>query len=194
MSMLDVLEKEFVNLNLTEGNTPDLIKAIANSIPSTTIPYRMKLAIAYSELTLFFSQFRINIDHWNGSSIPVNSITFCLAKSGAAKDSSVNMCRKCFQSGYEIIEKYRKDRAKEKAIKMAKDIGKSDPGSFNSYREFYKQPSPLFISISTPEGLVQHINDLENDICGSCNLAISELGSEMAGNPNFGETFKLLSE
>ena len=87
--MLDMLEKEFVAQKLTEGNTPELITTIANSMHNTSIPYRMKLAIAYSELILFFSQFRINIAHWNGSSIPINAITFCIAKSGASKDSSV---------------------------------------------------------------------------------------------------------
>ena len=81
MSMLDVLEKEIHKLNIYEGNIPDIVEAIANSIPSQTIPRRMKLALAVSELMLFASQFRNNIQHWNGSVIPVNSIMFCVAKS-----------------------------------------------------------------------------------------------------------------
>ena len=80
--MLDMLEKEVNKLNLFEGNIPEITKAVADSIPSKTIPYRMKLALAMSEIMLFISQFRINIKHWNGSSIPINSIMFleCLVE------------------------------------------------------------------------------------------------------------------
>ena len=46
--MLDLLEKEISSLNLLEGNIPEIVTAIANSIPSQTIPYRMKIALAIS--------------------------------------------------------------------------------------------------------------------------------------------------
>ena len=105
MSMLDMLEKEVNKLNLFEGNIPEITKAVADSIPSKTIPYRMKLALAMSEIMLFISQFRINIKHWNGSSIPINSIMFCIAKSGASKDSSLKAARKCFEEAYKVLRK-----------------------------------------------------------------------------------------
>lgn len=89
MSMLDMLEKEINSLNLFEGNMPEIVTAIADSIPSQTIPYRMKIALAVSEIMLFISQFKINIKHWNDSIIPINNIMFCIAKSGASKDSSL---------------------------------------------------------------------------------------------------------
>ena len=191
--MLDMLEKEFVAQKLTEGNTPELITTIANSMHNTSIPYRMKLAIAYSELILFFSQFRINIAHWNGSSIPINAITFCIAKSGASKDSSVNACRQCFKSGYEYIEKYRKQQAIDRAIEQAKLEGVDLYDRWSGYKDFYNEPNPLFISIPTPEGFIQHLVDLQNDLCGSGCITISELGAEMTSNPNFGEIIKLIS-
>ena len=72
MSMLNILENKINSLNLFEGNMPPIVTAIADSIPSQTIPYRMKVALAISEIILFTSQFRINIKHWNGSSIPIN--------------------------------------------------------------------------------------------------------------------------
>ena len=103
MSMLDMLEKEINKLNLFEGNMPEIVKAVADSIPSQTIPQRMKIALAMSEIMLFVSQFRINIQHWNGSIIPINSIMFCIAKSGASKDSSLRAARKCFQIGYAVL-------------------------------------------------------------------------------------------
>ena len=69
MSMLNILENKINSLNLFEGNIPPIVTAIADSIPSQTIPCRMKVALAISEIMLFTSQFRINIKHWNGSSI-----------------------------------------------------------------------------------------------------------------------------
>ena len=194
MAILDTLENEFVKRNLTEGNTPELVKAIVSSIYSPNVPYRMKLAIAYSELILFFSQFRINIKHWNDSIIPINALTFCIARSGASKDSSISACRKCFASGYAYIEHQRKEVAKNRAISKAREKDIENPESFAAYKEFYKTPNPLFISISTPEGFIQHLNDLKYDIAGSGHVQISELGAEMISNPNFNEIVKNLAE
>ena len=59
-----MLEKKINSMNLFEGNMPEIVLAIADSIPSQTIPYRMKIALAISEIMLFTSQFRINIKHY----------------------------------------------------------------------------------------------------------------------------------
>ena len=147
--MLDVLEKEIHTLNIYEGNIPPIVEAIANSIPSQTIPRRMKLALAISELVLFASQFRNNIQHWNGSIIPVNSIMFCVAKSGASKDSSVKAARKCFEEGYEIINQVRHDNAVDRAIQKATQEGYDLPDKFASYKDFYNPPNP-YLSLYLP--------------------------------------------
>ena len=157
--MLDMLEKEINSLNLFDGNIPEIVTAIADSIPSQTIPQRMKVALAISEIMLFTSQFRINIKHWNGSMIPINSIMFCIAKSGASKDSSLKAARKCFADGYAIINDRRQEAAIEKAIEQARDAGKDIPERFISYKEFYIPPNPLFVAVSTTEGFLQHLND-----------------------------------
>jgi hypothetical protein len=192
--MLDILEKEINSLNLNEGNLPEIVKAIADSIPSRTIPYRMKLALAISEIMLYTSQFRLNIKHWNNSIIPVNTITFCIAKSGAAKDSSIKAARKCFAEGYEIIEKIRKDNAIQKAIKKAVEEGKDNPEAFSVYKNYLQVPNPLFVAISSTEGFLQHLNDLASDTLGSGYITASELGSELAYNMNLTENIKVLSE
>lgn len=194
MSMLDMLEKEINNLNLFEGNLPEIILAIADSIPSQTIPYRMKIALAMSELILFTSQFRINIKHWNDSIIPINSIMFCIAKSGASKDSSLKAARKCFESGYRIINEERNINAINLAIAKATEEGYEAPHLFASYKDFYIAPNPLFVAISTTEGFIQHLNDLSEDNIGAGYIFSGEVGAELATNINLTENIKVLAE
>ena len=194
MSMLDILEKEINNLNLFEGNIPPIVTAIADSIPSNTIPYRMKIALAISEIMLFASQFRINIKHWNDSIIPINSIMFCIAKSGASKDSSLKAARKCFSGAYDIINNYRKEAAIHRAQEQAREAGNDLPDKFIGYKDYYIPPNPLFIAISTPEGFIQHLNDLSKDELGSGYVYSGEVGTELATNPNMTDTIKLIAE
>ena len=194
MSMLNILENKINSLNLFEGNMPPIVTAIADSIPSQTIPYRMKIALAISEIMLFTSQFRINIKHWNGSSIPINSIMFCIAKSGASKDSSLKAARKCFTEAYDIINKYRKQSAIDRAIQKATEAGNDIPDKFAGYKDYYIAPNPLFIAISTPEGFIQHLNDLSEDKLGAGYIYSGEIGSELSTNSNITETIKLIAE
>lgn len=192
--MLDMLEKEINSMNLFEGNMPEIALAIADSIPSQTIPYRMKIAIAISEIMLFISQFKINIEHWNGSIIPINSIMFCIAKSGASKDSSLKAARKCFADGYNTINDVRNQAAINRAIEAAKDAGNDAPHLFASYKDYYIPPNPLFVAISTPEGFIQHLNDLSNDTLGAGYIFSGEIGAELANNMNLTENIKILAE
>ena len=194
MPMLDMLEKEINSLNLFEGNMPEIVTAIADSIPSQTIPYRMKIALAISEIMLFISQFRINIEHWNGSIIPINSIMFCIAKSGASKDSSINAARKCFAGGYKHINDVRDEAAVDRAIELAREAGSDVPHLFSQYKDFYTAPNPLFVGISTTEGFIQHLNDLSNDTIGAGYIYSGEIGQELATNANSTENIKALAE
>ena len=194
MPMLDMLEKEINSLNLFEGNMPEIVTAIADSIPSQTIPYRMKIALAISEIMLFISQFKINIEHWNGSIIPINSIMFCIAKSGASKDSSINAARKCFAGGYKHINDVRDEAAVDRAIELAREAGSDVPHLFSQYKDFYTAPNPLFVGISTTEGFIQHLNDLSNDTIGAGYIYSGEIGQELATNANSTENIKALAE
>lgn len=192
--MLDMLEKEINSLNLFEGNMPEIVTAIADSIPSQTIPYRMKIALAVSEIMLFISQFKINIKHWNDSIIPINSIMFCIAKSGASKDSSLKAARKCFAPGYKIINEMRNEAAIERAIETAREAGCDLPHKYAAYKDFLVLPNPLFVAISTTEGFIQHLNDLSNDKLGAGYIFSGEIGAELANNMNLTENIKILAE
>ena len=194
MSMLDVLEKEINNLNLFDGNIPEIVTTIANSIPSQSIPYRMKMALAISEIMLFTSQFKMNIKHWNDSIIPINSIMFCVAKSGASKDSSLKAARKCFAEGYNLIHEHRQNEAVKRAIELATEAGCDVPDKFASYKDYYTAPNPLFVAISTTEGFIQHLNDLANETLGAGYIFSGEIGAELANSMNLVENIKVLSE
>lgn len=192
--MLNKLEKYLLEINCFDGNIPELLEDIANSIPVTTIPHRMKLLFAVSELILYTSQFRRNIIHWNGSSIPINSISFCIAKSGASKDSSVKAVRKCFKAGYDKIEELRKQEAEAIAIENATLDGKKDPEKWSTYKDYYIAPNPLFVAPSTPEGFIQHLNDLDTIGLGAGFIYSGEVGAELANNTTLVDNIKLLAE
>jgi len=159
--MLELYKKELTEQGVFDGELPDFLKALVNANPNPKIPYRMKLTIAVSEAILFASHLRRNILHWNGSSIPINAISFAIAGSGDGKDSSVSAVRKCFKKGYEIIDTKRKDKARNDAIKQAKAAGVENADSWDAYKEYYTSPNPLFVSPSTSEGFIQHLNELE---------------------------------
>lgn len=193
-NILDILEKKINSLGLYEGNFPEILEAIAESIPCQTIPYRMKVALAISEIVLFTSQFRVNIRHWNDSLIPINSLFFLIAKSGTSKDSSVKYARKCFSKGYELIQEYRRERAVEAAISLAKENGSESPNSFSEYKSYISLPPPLFAAISTPEGFIAHLNNLSTFPIGSGFIYSGELGQELSTNANMVENLKVLAE
>ncbi len=192
--MLFLLEKELNNRGVFEGNFPVILDTLVEAIPNQSFPHRLKLALAVSELMLFTSQFRKNILHWNDSLIPVNSLMFCIAKSGAAKDSTLKALRKCFEPGYSLIEDKRKQFAVEKAIQEARTAGCDLADKYITYKDYFISPNPLFVAVSTVEGFVQHLNDLSEDSVGSGFIYSGEFSSELASNANLLENIKILAE
>ncbi len=178
--MLELLKQDLTTKGAFSGALPDIVRQTVESINNPQIPYRFKLTIAASELVLFASHFRRNIEHWNGSMIPINSLSFVISGSGSGKDSAVNSVRKCFKEGYIIIEDKRKAVATQNAIRSAQLAGKPDPDEWNTYKEFYEKPEDLFASVdSTQKGLMKHFNTLEESGIGGGFLYSGEIGSEL---------------
>lgn len=148
----------------------------------------MKLTIAVSELMTFASQFRRNINHWDGTPVPINSISFVVTGSGDHKDSSVRAARKCFLLGYNDIKERITTLAKAEARKKMQEAGETDP------KPFYKEPAPIFMSPTTGPGLIQHINDIAEHPIGAGLLYAGELGDELATNGDILENIKTLAE
>lgn len=192
--MLELLRQDLQSNHVFSGELPPIVRQVVDSINAPQIPYRFKLTIAVSELVLFASHLRRNILHWNGSHIPINAISFVISGSGSGKDSSVSAARKCFKDGYSIIETKRKDIATQNAIKSAMLAGKTDPQEYQTYKEFYIAPNPLFVAPSTSEGFIQHLNDLDSAGIGAGFTFSGEFGAELVGGGLIIDNIKLLSE
>ena len=192
--MLDIIKQELINAGAFTSETHPLLKELAASIPNNSIPDRMKLTLAVSELVLFASQFRRNIAHWNGSFIPINAITFCLSSSGSGKDSSVNALRKCFHTGYHKFDEKRKLNAKLEAIRQAAEAGESEPNQQSTWKKYYLEPNPLFTAPSTVEGYIQHLNELDEAGMASGSVFSGEIGSELISSPVIQPLLQFLAE
>ena len=192
--MLDLLKAELDSKKALVGPLPPIINKIVETIPAPTIPTRMKQVIAVSEIMLYASQFRRNIHHWDGSPVPINTIGTIVTGSGQGKDSSVNAARKCFKPGYTLINDKRDQQARRRAINEALEAGEESPTQWEGYKDYYREPNPLFSAPSTTEGFIQHLNDLEQDGLGSGYLYTGEIGAELAQNPLMVENIKVLSE
>lgn len=165
--MLDKLTKYLEERQVLTGPVSPIIDRITEAIPYQNVPERMKQTIAVSEMMLFASQFRRNIHHWDGGEVPVNSVSFIITGSGQNKDSSVSAARKCFQVGYDMIGEKRVAKAHERAKAEASENKEDQPYLWENYKRYYRKPNPLFIAPSTPEGFIQHLNDLDADGIGS---------------------------
>lgn len=192
--MYKILEQELSKYNVFNGEIPIAISELAKTIPVSTIPSKMKNAMAVSELVTFASQFRRPIQHWNGSAVPINAITFILASSGVGKDFASQSIRKAFKSAYTILEDSRKEAAQKKAIKDATKDGVENPRDPKVIRKYYREPNPIFVAPSTTEGLIQHLNDLSESPVGAGAVFANELGSELSQSPVMGQIIQLLAE
>lgn len=166
---------------------PMVTKAIKTI--SGEVPYRLKLSIALSELITLTSHLRKNIILHDGTIVPCNAITFALAKSGISKDSSMNMVRKALKPGYEIINQYRKDLARQKAEKAAVLDGKQK----DDWMNYYEKPRDLQAGLGTVEGIIQHFADLEYGEVGAGFVGSSEIGTDLLTNGSMTDIIKTLA-
>lgn len=152
--------------------------------------YKMKLMMAASELVLFTSQLRKPIQMSDGTLVPVNIISFILAGSGAAKDSSLAQVRTALQEGYNVIEYNREQSAKQKAEHHAT----VNDGTPNKWKDYYIPPPELFGGIGSVEGQMDHWDTLQRNTYGAGYIQESELGSALINNKNMPENIEALSK
>jgi len=179
--MLNLLESSLKEQGLFSGTLPPIITELSKAVDNYSIPTRFKTSVAVAEFILFFSQFRRNITLWDGSSIPINHLTFGISESGSGKGHAVKSIRSCFAESYKQLNEFRKQLAIEKAKKLASEDGVEEPMTFQDYSPYYQHPDPLFAAPnSTLEGLVKTFNRFEEDGIGSGAIESGELGDEMA--------------
>lgn len=192
--MLDFLRNELTNYGAF--NTPNhiFVQSLIKAIPFNTVPEKMKTIFALSHLSQYASQFRRSIQLWDGTLVPTNNISFVIADSGANKDSSNNKIKKCFADGYAQIGELVKDYVKNNAIEAAEKAGEDSPYEYAIYKHYLKPIPPVFISITTAPGLIQHVNDIGALPALSGMQYSGEISDELAHNPNALENIKVLAE
>jgi hypothetical protein len=195
MSMLTQTTELLTNEGAFLGEQNEYLQKVIRAISFPTIDPRMKAVVSVAQVTAFASQFRRNIKLWDDhTEVPVNAISFVICGSGSGKDSSVKAARKCFKSGYELIQQAAIARAVNMAIQQAQDEGLPNPNDEAIYRPYLKPVPPVDITPTTGPGLIQHINDI-GDIGLSSGLMYSgEFSDELAYNQDMVENIKTLSE
>lgn len=164
--MIQMLKESLKSQGVFSGKLLPFLEKLSSVIPEESVSDKMKLTLAVNEIILFASQFRKNIQHWNGSKIPINSISFVFSKSGTSKDKSINLLRKTFTKGYELLNELREEKALERAKNKVRAKGKDDSDP-NLIAKEYRKPNPLFVAPSTNEGFIQHLNELDEEGIGS---------------------------
>lgn len=194
LSILEQARAELNSLDAFSTDLPPIVKLVSQAIPINTIPDRMKLIISISEIVSFASQFRRNIWHWDGFELPINATSFVIAGSGDGKDSAVKAVRRCFAIANDHINEERKSLAKKQAISAASEAGETPPYEYENYKKFYTPPPPILIAPTTPQGLIQHLNDIADIPLGAGSMYAGELGDELATNANMLEIVKIIAE
>ena len=182
----DIVKTELNKLGAFSGKVNKIMSYMVNSLDAET-PYSMRATIANYALASFVGHFHTKII-LGDDFIPTNFIGFVLAKSGAAKTSSVNKLERALGKGYDLIEKTRQDLAEKRAKEIA------DANEEDNYLKYLKPLNPLFISISTEAGMIKKLNDFREEGIGLPSLLIDEVGTELASNPDMVPNIKLISE
>jgi hypothetical protein len=195
MSMLTQTKELLKKEGAFTGEQNEHLQKVIEAISFPTIDPRMKSVVAVAQITAFASQFRRNIDLWDDvTEVPINAISFVITGSGAGKDSSVKAARKCFKSGYKLIEQAATAKAVKLAIEEAKEEGLPNPEDEAMYRSYLKPVPPIDIMPTTGPGLIQHINDIGEIGLGAGFMYSGEFSDELAYNQDMVENIKTLSE
>lgn len=192
--MLDILKTELEKYKIFEQPDHPFVNALVRAVPFSTVSEKMKTVFAISHISSYASQFRRNVELWDGTPVPTNNISFVIADSGANKDSTNSKIKNCFKPGYKTLEKFSREVVKKNAIQAAKDAGEDMYEEFAVYKQYLKPVPPTFMAMSTGPGLVQHINDIGALPALAGSVYSGELSDELANNPHALENIKILAE
>lgn len=192
--MLEMLKDHLNKQGVFNGRVSEDMLSLSNCVTGD-VSTQMKHSIAISEIMLYASQFRRYIKlPADKHLIPINSISFVLAASGANKDRTVKAIRSALEPGYIKIDAFRKDLAKTKAIQMATADGREAPDKWDSYKDFYRQPGTLFAAMTNSAAYLDHLADIERLAVGAGFMYTGELGSEMETNADMIPSIRVMSE
>lgn len=170
------------------GAFPDIVDKGISTIAGE-VPYKLKLSITLAELITFACHLRKPIELYDGTLVPTNAIVFALSASGTSKDKSVNTIRKSLEIGYNSIEEYRNEFARDRAEKAA--LLEGDKAT--DWQKYYVAPKPLQSGLGTVEGLMHHFADIAANPIGAGSIMTSEIGSELQTNGSITDIIKIIA-
>jgi len=178
MTKLEIVKQELDRLNVFAEHKNKTAHQMTE-ILGEDIPFPMSLTIANYSMATFTNHFHLKIKLAEDNLIPCNVIAFVLAKSGAKKTSSMLKLEKALKGGYDVIDKYRWDKAKQLAEETDTEVQK---------------PAPLSNAIATEAGMIQRLNDFAREGIGLPSLYVDEISTELASNPDMIPNIKLVSQ
>lgn len=179
---IELLSKEIYKDNI---EYPLIVRYFAR-ILDDKLPVKFRLHLSYYYIVFLMSQFRIPINLGNDNLITINSISFLFAPSGMGKDSSVNSLNRCMSKALQLIEEKR-----QYEYKIKKESNDNIP---KELKDNIIPPPILEIGISTPEGLMQHLENINKYKLGSCGVYSGEIFQEITNSVNSQGILQIIAE
>lgn len=192
--MLELTQSELDKLGALTPTLHPVIQQVVRAIVNPNVHPRVKATIAVSHIMLFASQFRRNIELWDGTSVPINAIAVALMDSGCGKDSSHRAARRCFEPGYELMERHLEQAARKRAIQRATNAEEELPEEFEIYKKYLDPIPPVETSVTTGPGLIKLINDMKPHDIGANSLYTGEFGDFLTYSQDIIENITILAE
>jgi len=178
VTVLQTVQHELEKQGVFEGSPNETAKMMVQMLGSD-VPYTMALAIANYSMSTFVGHFHYKLDLGEDNKVPMNSIYFVLAKSGAKKTSSTTKCEKAFKLGYNRIQGRRIEKEKLWAEEQGCDM---------------RNINPLSNALATEAGMIQRLNDFKREGIGCPSMYVDEISTELASNADMVPNIKLVAQ
>ena len=178
MTQLELVTRELESRGAFNGRVNETA-LLMTKLLGEKVPFSMSLAIANYTMATFIGHFHAKIELDTNNLIPMNCIIFILAKSGAKKTSSMLKLEKSLHLGYEVINNFRHQKAKEYAQEFDCDMPRINP---------------LSNALATEAGMVKRLNDFKNEGIGCPSLYVDEISTELSSNADMIPNIKLVAQ
>jgi len=178
MDKLNLATEELNRLNVFDEHQNRTMMNMS-TILGKEVPFAMKMTIANFTMASFVGHFHFKIALSENNLIPMNIISFVLAKSGAKKTSSVTRLKKVVQPGLDVINITRERKMAEMCERL--DIP-------------LKTLNPLSNSLGTEPGLIKRLNEFMAEGIGLPSMFVDEIATELAVNIDMVPNIKLVAQ
>ena len=143
------------------------------------VPEHMSQTIANFTMASFIGHFHFKIELGPNNLIPMNMLSFILAKSGARKTSSVTKLEKVIEPGLSVINQVRALKMEQKCMRLDIPVPKQNP---------------LNNALATEAGMIKRLNDFKDEGLGLPSMFVDEIATELAVNQDMVPNIKLVAQ